>query len=225
MLAKDQRISDQFFSQARAYMVEGQVRPNNVTDPRLIAAMRLLPRERFLPPECAREAYFDTDVRLPNGRVMLSPLTMARLVQFALPRPGERALVVGAGTGYGAALVSACGAETWALEEDEGLRAIAAEALAAHAPNVHLAAGRLIEGLPGQAPFDLILIEGCVVRLPTQFARQLQVDGKLVTVLQERGLGRIVVAQPNTNGFAHRSMADSEAPLLPAFEPEPGFVF
>lgn len=225
MLAQDRRISDQFFSEARVWMVEGQVRPNNIRDPRLIAAMRLLPREQFLPPECAGRAYFDDEVKLAHGRAMPSPLTIARLVQIALPRVGERALVVGAGTGYGAALVAACGAETWALEEDDELRAIAARALAAHAPGVHLAAGKLTEGLPSEAPFDLILIEGCIVRLPTQFGRQLQVDGRLVTVLQERGLGRAVIAQPNTNGFAHRALADCRAPLLASFQPAPDFVF
>jgi protein-L-isoaspartate(D-aspartate) O-methyltransferase len=221
----DRPVPEQFYREARNLMVDCQVRPSNITDQRLLTAMRGLPREKFLPPALAWRAYHDADVELPHGRVMITPLAIAQLVQLARPVAGERALVIGAGTGYGAALVAACGAETWALEEDDSLRAIAAAALASYEPRVHLAAGKLAEGLPGYAPFDLILLEGGVERLPTQCIAQLQVDGRLVTVLHERGIGRAVIARPGPAGFAYRSVADCHAPLLASFHHKPDFVF
>jgi protein-L-isoaspartate(D-aspartate) O-methyltransferase len=221
----DQPVPEQYYREARSLMVDCQVRPNNITDQRLLAAMRNLPREKFLPPALAWRAYHDEDVELPQGRVMIAPLAIAQLVQLARPLAGERALVIAAGTGYGAALVAACGAETWALEEDQSLRALAGSALGAYEPRVHLAAGPLTEGLPGYAPFDLILLEGGVERLPVQFAAQLQVDGRLVTVLHERGLGRAVIARPGPAGFAYRAVADCRARLLASFSRKPDFVF
>ena len=98
------------FTQARNHMVDGQVRPNKVVDARVIGAMRRLPRERFVPPELAGLAYIDEDVKFGNGRALVEPMVIARLVQLARVRPGDRALVVGAGAGYGAALIAACGA-------------------------------------------------------------------------------------------------------------------
>ena len=117
----------QAFAEARNNMVDSQVRPNKVTDPRIIAAMRQLPRERFLPPGLAALAYADEDVPLGDGRVLMEPMVIARLVQLTAIAAGERALVVAAGTGYGAALLAACGARVTALEETAALLAMRAQ--------------------------------------------------------------------------------------------------
>ncbi len=90
------------FAEARSRMVDSQVRPNKVTDPRIIAAMRRLPRERFLPPDRAVLAYTDEDVPLGEGRVLIEPMVMARMLQLTAVLAGERVLVVGCGIGYGA---------------------------------------------------------------------------------------------------------------------------
>ena len=124
----------QAFAETRNRMVDSQVRPNKVTDPRIIAAMRQLPRERFLPPRLAPLAYADEDVPLGEGRVLIEPTVIARLVQLTAIAAGERALVVAAGTGYGAALLAACGARVTALEEAAPLQAVARAVLAELAP-------------------------------------------------------------------------------------------
>ena len=98
------------YASARDHMVDSQIRPDRVVDPRLIRAMRTLPRERFVPAAQASMAYIDEDVRLPGGRVLMEPRVLAHLVQLARVRLGERVLVIGAGTGYGAAVFEACGA-------------------------------------------------------------------------------------------------------------------
>ncbi len=109
------------FAAARDHMVDSQIRPNRIVDPRIIRAMRTLPRERFLPPELASQAYIDEDLPLPGGRTFMEPLVLARLIQLARVRNGERVLVVGAGAGYGAAVLAACGAAVTALESDAKL--------------------------------------------------------------------------------------------------------
>ena len=75
------------FARARLNMVEGQIRPNKVTDPRIVAAMLDLPRELFLPAERRAMAYLDEDIPLGGGRALVEPMVLARLVQTAEPRP------------------------------------------------------------------------------------------------------------------------------------------
>lgn len=215
-----------YFAQARNHMVDGQVRPNKVTDARIIEAMRRLPRERFLPPELAGLAYVDEDVKLGAGRALIEPMVIARLVQLARVRPGDRALVVGAGTGYGAALVSACGADVVALEQDERLLAIARAVLPGAAPRVRIVEGPLAAGLAEGAPWDVVLIEGAVQSLPPGMAAQLRADGgRLVTVLaRSSGAGQGVLALSGRAGGELRPQAEFDcatpllAPLLAARE-------
>ena len=109
------------FAAARQFMVDSQLRPNKVTHPALLDAMRVVPRELFLPPALSTLAYADQDVELGGGRVLMAPLAFARLAQLLAPLPGERVLVVGAATGYGAAVLARCGARVTALDEDESL--------------------------------------------------------------------------------------------------------
>ena len=210
-------------------MVDGQVRPNKVTDPRVLNAMRTLPRERFVPPSKADFAYIDEDLPIGGGRVLMEPMVIARLVQMLRTRPGDRALVVGSGTGYGAALVAACGAHVTALESDAELAQHARAALSTIAPRIVLVSGPLQDGWPDGAPYDRILIEGAVREIPLALGTQLRFDGgKLVTVLLRPGsTGKGVLAEPIAQGGALRAQAefDCATPLLPSLEPEDRFVF
>src|SRR5690242_11705344 len=164
--------SADFFAQARQHMVDSQVRPNKVTDTRILAAMRQLPRERFLPPHLAALAYADEDVPLGKGRVLMEPMVISRLVQLAMPQEGQRALVIAAGTGYGAALLAACGCRVTALEDDPALLAIARPALTEEAPGISLVSGPPTAGWPQGAPYDGILIEGGVHAVAPAIASQ-----------------------------------------------------
>jgi len=215
------------FADARARMVDSQVRPNKVTDPRILAAMRALPRERFLPAGRAALAYGDDDIPLGGGRAMLAPMVIARLVQLLAPQTGERALVVAAGPGYGAALLAACRARVTALEDDPALYALAARALGETAPGVELVAGPLAAGWPAGAPYDMILIEGAVRDIPPALATQLRADGgRLVGVRQIAGaVGQAVLAEPTPLGLRARPMFDCATAPIPALLPKPAFVF
>ena len=218
------------YSSARDHMVDGQVRPNKVIDPRIIRAMRTLPRERFVPPALAPVAYSDEDVALPGGRALMEPMVLARLVQLARVRAGDRVLIVGAGSGYGAAVIAACGGVVTALEEDPALLEIARQVLPAVAPTVQIMEGKLEDAAPG--PWEVIMIEGAVPAIPAKVALQLRPEtGRLVTVLADGpGLGQGVLAEPIDPAAPNpvlRAQAhfDCATPLLPAFRPKPGFKF
>ena len=120
---------------------------------------------------------------LGEGRVLIEPAVIARLVQLTAIAAGERALVVAAGTGYGAALLAACGARVTALEEAAPLQAVARTVLAELAPSVSLVAGPLAAGWAPGAPYDVILIEGAVRDIPPAIGEQLHREtGRLVAV-------------------------------------------
>ena len=218
------------YASARDHMVDSQVRPDRIVDPRLIRAMRTLPRERFVPPGRASMAYIDEDVRLPNGRALMEPRVLAHLVQSARVRAGDRVLVVGAGTGYGAAVFASLGAVVTALEDDEGLLAIARAVLPDVAPSVTIQVGPLTAGLPG--PWDVIMIEGAVSEIPSAIGQTLNHQGgRLVTVLaQSGGMGKGVLAEPINPGAPDVTLRaqpqfDCATPMLPAFKPVPTFQF
>ncbi len=222
------------YASARDHMVDGQVRPNKVIDPRIIRAMRSIPRERFVPPHLVSLAYADEDVPLDRGRALMEPMVIARLVQLAHVRQGDRVLVVGAGSGYGAALLAACGGQVTALEEDEALLAIARRTLPEFAPGAALAVGPLAAGQAAGAPWDVILIEGAVRTIPAAIALQLNPNGgRLVTVLAPGNVtsgGQGVLAEPGQHNAPSATlraapMFDCATPLLPPLLPARAFQF
>jgi protein-L-isoaspartate(D-aspartate) O-methyltransferase len=209
---------------ARTNMVDSQVRPNQVNDSRVIAAMRELPREAFAP--AGSNPYADMDIPLGGGRFLLAPLVIARLTQVALAAHPKKILVVGAGSGYGAALLALSGARVVALEDEARLNT---DALAKYAPSVTCVSGPLAKGWALAAPYDCILVEGALAELPLDLAGQLGKSGQLVAILAQTsavaGLGAIVVAEPGRDGFASRRLFDCTARILPAFQPAAVFEF
>ena len=221
------------FVQTRNRMVDTQIRPLQVNDPRIIKAMRLLPRERFVPADCAPVAYADRAVRLGSnssgssqGRVLMEPRIIARMLQVAVPHAGEKALVVGAGTGYSAVLLAALGLQVTALEQDLLLAAEGAQLCAELAPTVRFETGPLASGWAAGAPYDLILIDGGVRALPEALAGQLAAEGRLATVLMPEGrVGTVVLAEASTHGLRTRPQFDATTALIPELAPVPRFDF
>jgi protein-L-isoaspartate(D-aspartate) O-methyltransferase len=218
------------FTLARNLMVDGQLRPTKVNDRRLLEIMRRLPREKFVPAALRDFAYLDEDLKIAPGRVLMKPLVLARLIQLAAPRAGETALVVGAGTGYGAAVLAELGVQVTALEEDPALIALAREASVgdgvAQSFPVSFVTGKLADGYAERAPYDLILIEGAVRAIPERIGRQVAQNGRLVTVLAPEGAASTaVIAEPSLGGVRARPAFDAATALLPGLLPAPSFAF
>jgi protein-L-isoaspartate(D-aspartate) O-methyltransferase len=218
---------DDLFAHARNCMVDSQIRPNRVFDSRLLSAMRTLPRERFVPEALAALAYADHDIPLGNGRFLIEPMVFARLLQAATLRDNEKVLVIGACTGYGAAVLAACGCRVTALEEDPALLAIAGSVLPRLAPSVNLVSGPLAEGWPSHGPFDLILIEGAVPDIPPALVPQTRQDtGRILAALHTPGrVTQAVMAEATSFGLSFSPLFDCATHPLPSLRKAPAFSF
>ncbi|WP_284947354.1 protein-L-isoaspartate O-methyltransferase family protein [Acidisoma cladoniae] len=215
------------FAAARQMMADSQLRPNKVTNPAVLVAMRDIPRETFLPPALGALAYADQDVRLGDDRVLMSPMAFARLAQLIAPVPGERILVVCGGTGYGAAVLARCGARVTVLDTDAGLMDVGAAAVRALGLSISFQKGDPEQGLPGVEPWDAILIEGAVETIPPVFAAQLRPgQGRLVTVVAKSGHpGVAVLAERQGTALATADMFDCTTTVLPGFRKVIEFQF
>ncbi|WP_373488276.1 protein-L-isoaspartate O-methyltransferase, partial [Blastomonas sp.] len=186
MSTHDKPSDSEFFELMRRAMVDSQLRPSDVTDRAIVAAMASVPRERFVPADRARVAYTDRSIPLGNGRSLNPPLTVGRMLVAADLSRGDHVLLVGAATGYVATLLSHITAEVIALESDDALADRAEETLGELA-NVTLVRGPLAKGWSKAAPYTLILVDGAVDHIPDTFAGQLAPGGRLVTALDDRG--------------------------------------
>lgn len=215
-------MTEQPFETMRRAMVASQLRTTAVNDSRVVEAMAEVPRERHVPAGRAGLAYVDTLVPLGGARWLNPPMATGRLLTEAAPEPGDRALVVGAATGYGAAVLARLVRSVVALEEDAALLAIAR---AAGETRVEYVQGPLAEGWAAGAPYDLILIDGVVEEIPAALIAQLSEGGRLAAGRMEHGVARLVIGRRSGDGFGARAFADAEGAPLPGFAPAPSFVF
>jgi protein-L-isoaspartate(D-aspartate) O-methyltransferase len=213
-------VTDQNYEQLRQAMVASQLRTTAVNDPRVVAAMGKVPRERFVPAGQAALAYLDKSLPVGGGRAMPSPMVTGRLLTEARVRENDRVLVIGAGTGYSAAVLAELAASVIALEEDAGL------AGEAQLPaNVTRVQGPLAKGWPKGAPYDLILFDGAVEHIPPAIIEQLADGGRIAAPVLDNGVTRLEIGRKAGGGFGMLSFADAEAPMLPGFTVAKGFIF
>jgi protein-L-isoaspartate(D-aspartate) O-methyltransferase len=220
------------FALQRRMMVDGQLRTFDVTQHEVITAFLAVPREAFLGPRQQNIAYVDRTLPLPGTdpekrpREMMNPMVLARMIQAAQPLPGAKALVVGAGTGYAAAVLASMGCEVVALESEPSLAAEARRRLPeAGAPGVTVVEGALANGHRAGAPYDIILIDGAYLVEPAEVLAQLADGGKLVGVKGEGRAGRALLYRRSGEALSSRPVFDAAAPVLDEFRPEPAFVF
>ncbi len=216
-------MTEHNFDHMRAAMVASQLRTTGTNDPRVLAAMGEVPRERFVPAERLSLAYADALVPLKPGRDFNSPMALGRLLTEAAPRRGERALAIGVATGYAAAVLARLVGRCVAVEEDSDLAAAARRNLAGF--DVRLVEGPLVEGCPDEAPYDLILIDGAVELVPDALVAQLAEGGRLATGLLENGVTRLAIGRRAGEGFGMAAFADAAAAVLPGFGKPRAFKF
>jgi len=217
------------FSQARRMMVDSQLRTFDVNDIPLLDAMGSVPREKFVLPGREELAYIDQDILIGDGaarRYMLSPMNLGRMIQALAVEAGETALDVASGRGYAAAVLDKLGARVTALESDESLAAEARKSLAAAgAGDVQVVTGPLDRGYAGNAPYDVILINGAVDLRPDGLLQQLAEGGRLVCVKGRGRAARATLYVRSGDAFGERILFDAAAPVLAPFVQEPGFTF
>lgn len=207
------------FAAAREAMVESQLRPQGVTDRAVLEAMRTVRREDFLPDETRPLAYVDRAVGIGSDRFMPAPAVLGQLLTQMMPVQGQRALVVGAGTGYSAAVLSAIGLDVVAVESDPAL------ATSARNHGIDVAEGDLEKGAVDRAPFDQILIDGAVEAIPDAIIDQLADGGRLGGAVADSGVTRLVVGRKSGTAFGTMSIGDAGVPALPGFRRPRAFTF
>lgn len=215
------------FELARRNMVDNQVRTNRVTDPLVVAALRAIPREVFVPAPQKGVAYLDDDIPVSPGRYLMEPMVLARLLQLAEVQPADAVLDVGCATGYSTAVLARMASSVVALEEDPAMVSWATETLLGlGVDNAVVVEGPLAEGLPGQGPYDVIVFNGAIARVPENIRAQLAEGGRLVAVVQgERGVGHATLVTRQGGAFGHRTEFDATIRPLPGFSGEPSFIF
>ncbi len=207
------------FAAAREAMVESQLRPQGVADPAVVDAMRQVERERFLPSHTRPLAYVDRAVAMGEGRFLPAPAVLGKLLTHMLPERGQRALVVGAGTGYSAAVLAAMGLDTTAVESDPVLSAAAQE------QGIRVVEHPLEQGNSEGGPYDQILIDGAIEFIPDELVAQLADGGRLGTSLIDRGVTRLVIGRKTGGVFGYLSIGDAGVPALPGFSRPRSFTF
>jgi protein-L-isoaspartate(D-aspartate) O-methyltransferase len=215
------------FGAARAHMIESQLRPNKVMDGRVLGAFAEIRREFFVPEHLRAVAYIDEDLPIGGGRYLMEPMVVARLLQAAMIERTDTILIIGAGTGYEAAVAAMLARSVIALEDNPELARRARAALVDHSiASVSVVEEPLSQGYRPRAPYDVILFCGAVVEVPSEIDSQLAEGGRLLaTVKSASGIGRATLRTRTGGVLAQRVLFDAATPLLPGFSPKPAFVF
>jgi protein-L-isoaspartate(D-aspartate) O-methyltransferase len=216
-------MTEHNFEQMRRAMVASQLRTTGVNDPRVVAAMGAVPRERFVPEARCALAYADAPVPLGHGRALNPPMALGRMLSEARLRGHEKALVIGAATGYSAAVLAQLVASVTAVEEVPELAEFARKALAG--TNVVLVEAPLNQGHALGAPYDFILIDGAVETVPQMIVDQLGDGGAFALALLDEGVTRLCIGRVVGGAFGTTAVSDAAAAVLPGFDKPRGFSF
>jgi protein-L-isoaspartate(D-aspartate) O-methyltransferase len=217
--------------QQRINMVESQVRPSDVTDRRIIRAMLEVPREAFVPASLKALAYMDEAVPVVEAdgtrqaRCLLAPRTFAKMVQLAEIGPDAVVLDVGCASGYSTAVLARLAKSVVAVEVDTALATRANETLRRlGVGNATVIGGALEKGAASHAPFDAILLQGAVPRIPEELLEQLKDGGRLVAVIADGTFGRAQLWRRTGKLYDPRPAFDAGAQPLPGFARQVEFV-
>lgn len=208
----------------RRAMVASQLRPNAVSDERVVAAMDAVPREAFLPGEAASMAYRDVALPVGRGRAQNVPIATGRLLTAAQLRPLDTVLLIGAVGGYTAAVLSRLVQSVVAVECDAALVAFAHTALAGYA-NVTVVEGPLEAGHAAAAPYDVLIVDGAIERMPDALVEQVAIGGRVASGLVDRGVTRLATGRRSAGGFGLVDFADIDCVVLPGFAQPRSFTF
>jgi protein-L-isoaspartate(D-aspartate) O-methyltransferase len=210
----------------RVHMVNGQLRTGGIVDKALLAAVLEVPRQRFVAPALQSLAYLDRELPARGAaiRKLLAPATLARMLQAATVVPGDRALDVAGGSGYGAALLNAMGATVVLLESDLGAAA-AARAEFKDRANIVVVDGPLDRGASDRGPFDLIVVEGAFAVSPDSLLALMADPGRLVGVDASSAPSQTVLYEKKGGALSRRALFETGASILDGFQPQVSFAF
>ena len=214
------------FSKRRTMMVDTQVRPSDVTKFPIIDAMLTVAREDFVPTAQREAAYVGENLNLGQGRVLLEPRSLAKMLDALAIDGDELVLDVGCALGYSTAVIARMAQAVVAVEQDEDMAREAQDALvAAGADNAVVHEGPLVEGAPQHGPYDVIVVQGGVADVPVVLVDQLKEGGRIAAMFMSGPLGEVLVGYKRAGKISWRLAFNATAPILPGFEREMTFNF
>lgn len=207
------------YATRRTAMVDTQVRPSDVTKFPIIEAMLTVPREAFVPHDMREAAYMGKNLDLGDGRVVLEPRTLAKMLDALDIQNNELVLDVGSAYGYSSAVIARMAEAVIAVEDDAGRVSEAQASLSElHYDNVVLHEGSLTDGAPDHGPYDVIILQGGVEELPETLISQLKSGGRIACLFMKGNLGDVRIGQKTDAGITWRSIFNAGAPVLAGFE-------
>ncbi|MHA6263741.1 protein-L-isoaspartate O-methyltransferase family protein [Arenibacterium sp. CAU 1754] len=213
------------FAARRRMMVDTQVRPSDVTKFPIIDAMLSVPREKFVPDAQLEAAYAGDNINLGDGRVVLEPRTLAKMLDALDVNNDELVLDIGCAYGYSSVVVARMAQAVVAVEENEAMADEAQSLLSeTGADNVIVHTGPLAEGAAEHGPYDVILIQGGVGELPQAIKSQLKDGGRIGCVFMDGALGTVRVGYKSGDVVSWRFEFNAGAPVLPGFEKQVAFA-
>ena len=213
------------FAARRTIMVDTQVRPSDVTKFPIIDAMLRVPREAFVPNALREVAYLGENLDLGEGRVILAPRTLAKMLDALDIRDDDLVLDIGSGLGYSAAVIARLAEAVIGVEDEAALVEEAQRALGeAEADTVVMVEGALAAGAPDHGPYDVIVIEGAVGQLPDAVTGQLKEGGRIACLFAEGALGVVRIGYEIDGRVNWRDAFHAGAPILPGYERQTAFA-
>lgn len=213
------------FTQLRTTMVDTQVRPSDVTKFPIIEAMLTIPRENFVPDAKRAGAYVGEDIDLGQGRVVLDPRVLAKMLDALNIQDDELVLDLGCGLGYSSAVMARMAQTVVAVEEDEDLARDATAALAAvEADNVVVETGAIAAGAPQHGPYDVVILQGGVEEIPDGILSQVKENGRICAIFLDEALGIVRIGYKIDGEISWRMAFNATAPVLPGFKKRAEFA-
>ena len=213
------------FATRRTMMVDTQVRPSDVTKFTIIEAMLSVPREVYVPADKREAAYMGEHVPLGQGRVLMDPRTLAKMLDALDIQPGETVLDLGCGLGYSTAVIARLAEAVVAVEEDADFAARAQQTLSSEGvDNAAVMAGPMVEGAAKAGPYDVIVFQGGVERVPAALETQLKDGGRIGAIFMTGKLGTVKIGHKIDGAVSWRYAFNAAAPVLPGFAKRPAFA-
>lgn len=212
------------FSARRTMMVDTQVRPSDVTKFPIIDAMLTVAREDYVPAAQREAAYLGENLNLGEGRILLEPRTLAKMLDALAIGNSDLVLDIGCAYGYSSAVIAHIAEAVVAVEEDEQMAKEAQETLTTSGVDnaiVHI--GPLVEGAAKHGPYDVILIQGGIEVVPDAILDQLKIGGRIACIFMAGVLGEVRVGYKSEQGVSWRADFNAGAPVLGGFVRERAF--